>query len=247
MLEKLGHVAHLAENGVRAIESVALGGYDLVFMDVQMPLMSGLEATAEIRRTERTTGAHQAIVGLTAYALKGDMERCLDAGMDAYLSKPLQVPQLVELLDRMFPPLALAAPGATKIVPIEVAEVHGGGALPRDVFDLEQATENASGEAELLRDITRIYMTDAPLRLAELKTAARDGDAKAAERAGHRLRGALRTLAASRAARAAEAVEACGEAGDTGALPAAIETLAAELARLEPALDELLRGDARAA
>jgi two-component system sensor histidine kinase/response regulator len=245
MLEKLGHEPTIAENGVRAVEAVVRGAYDLVLMDVQMPLMSGLEATAEIRRNERGTGAHIPIIGLTAYALKGDMERCLDAGMDAYLSKPVQVPQLVTVLDRLFPPIddaAVAAGEAAATAP-RLARLD----LSKDVFDLEAAIENASGAAEILHEVARIWLVDGPRRLAELQAAVSSFDMAGAERAAHRLRGALSTMGAGAAAQAAGLVERLAEEKDHASIAAAADALEREIARVHPVFEELGGEDKKAA
>ncbi len=98
LLEKRGHRVELASNGREAVEALARAYYDIVFMDVQMPEMDGIEATRSIRRRESATTSHQPIVALTAHAMKGDQERCLDAGMDGYLSKPIRPQELDELL-----------------------------------------------------------------------------------------------------------------------------------------------------
>jgi CheY-like chemotaxis protein len=89
LLEKAGHTVTIAANGREALTRVAGGGYDLVLMDVQMPEMDGLEATMAIRATERQTGRRLPIVALTADAMTGDRERCLEAGMDGYVTKPV--------------------------------------------------------------------------------------------------------------------------------------------------------------
>ena len=89
MLEKLGHRVTVVADGRQAADTVSTETFDLVFMDVQMPVMDGLEATAEIRRRERLLGSHLPIVAVTAHAMEGDRERFLAAGMDGYLSKPI--------------------------------------------------------------------------------------------------------------------------------------------------------------
>ena len=99
LLEKRGHHVTLANNGKEALAALAGGSFDLVFMDVQMPEMNGLQATMVIREQERLTGGHQPIIALTALALKGDRERCLAAGTDGYLSKPISPELLDEALD----------------------------------------------------------------------------------------------------------------------------------------------------
>ena len=101
ILEKRGHSLVQAENGREAVEAVAREPFDLIFMDVQMPEMDGFEATQRIRESEAPHGLHTPIVALTAHAMAGDRERCLAAGMDDYLSKPLETAALLALLDRI--------------------------------------------------------------------------------------------------------------------------------------------------
>jgi PAS domain S-box-containing protein len=98
LLEKRGHHAVLAENGKEALEALAQASFDLVLMDVHMPDMDGIEATIAIREKEKSTGLHQPIIAMTALAMKGDRERCLAAGMDGYLSKPIDLQQLDDVL-----------------------------------------------------------------------------------------------------------------------------------------------------
>jgi CheY-like chemotaxis protein len=98
MLQKRGHQVTVVSNGREAVESLERSSYDLVLMDVQMPLLDGIAATTLIREREKGTGIHQPIVALTAYAVKGDQERCLAAGMDGYLPKPIRPEELDALL-----------------------------------------------------------------------------------------------------------------------------------------------------
>ena len=104
LIENQGHLAVLVASGREALAALTKGTIDLVLMDVQMPDMDGLEATAVIRQRERHTGAHLPIVAMTAGAMQGDMERCLAAGMDAYVSKPVNLNELFTAIERvMFP------------------------------------------------------------------------------------------------------------------------------------------------
>ncbi len=98
MIEKSGHATVVAGNGREAVEMFAQDRFDLVLMDVQMPEVDGLEATASIRKLEQERGSHTPIYAMTAYAMRGDEEICLNAGMDGYLSKPIQIQQLIGLL-----------------------------------------------------------------------------------------------------------------------------------------------------
>ena len=100
LLEKRGHAVAVAGNGREALAALEQQSFDVVLMDVQMPEMDGLEATAAIRAKERTAGGHVPIVAMTAAAMKGDRERCLQAGMDDYVSKPLQPNELFDIVER---------------------------------------------------------------------------------------------------------------------------------------------------
>jgi two-component system, sensor histidine kinase and response regulator len=106
ILEKAGHRVTIANNGTEAVDRWSAQAFDLILMDVQMPEIDGLEATAMIRADEKRTAEHVPIIALTAHAMKGDLERCLAAGMDAYLSKPIDARELVELVSRYSPQFA---------------------------------------------------------------------------------------------------------------------------------------------
>jgi signal transduction histidine kinase/CheY-like chemotaxis protein len=103
-IERAGHDVVVVNNGREAVETLAQRSFDLVLMDIQMPEMDGFEATAELRRKEQGTGRHQLIVAMTAHAIKGDRERCLDAGMDGYLSKPVKTAELMSVIDGIAAP-----------------------------------------------------------------------------------------------------------------------------------------------
>ncbi len=103
MLEKRNHTVVVAGNGIQALEALQKQTFDLVFMDVQMPEMDGMEATARIRLEEKNTGTHRIIIALTAHAMKGDRERCLEGGMDDYLTKPIRHEELDAILNKYSP------------------------------------------------------------------------------------------------------------------------------------------------
>ena len=101
ILSKRGHSVVVAANGRQALDALETQAFDLILMDVQMPEMDGLEATAAIRKSEAITGTHIPIIAMTAHAMKGDRERCLGAGMDAYISKPVQAEELLKLAESL--------------------------------------------------------------------------------------------------------------------------------------------------
>jgi PAS domain S-box-containing protein len=114
MLEKRGHLVKVAGNGREALDALRRANYDLVFMDVQMPVMDGFEATGEQRRREKLGGLHTPIIALTAHAMKGDRERCLDAGMDGYLTKPIRANELDEILSGYLQPESASQPAPAR-------------------------------------------------------------------------------------------------------------------------------------
>jgi CheY-like chemotaxis protein len=104
LLEKCGHQVIVASNGAEAVERHAQDSFDLIFMDVQMPVMGGYDATASIREAERSRNKHTPIIALTAHAMSGDRQRCLEAGMDGYLSKPVARQELLKEIERVLRP-----------------------------------------------------------------------------------------------------------------------------------------------
>jgi CheY-like chemotaxis protein len=108
-LEKLGHSVHIVSNGLQAVRGLEYSQYDVVFMDCQMPEMDGFDATREIRKSELKTGKHVPIIAMTANAMSGDRERCIEAGMDDYIAKPVTRHVLNEILGRWLPSLEAGA------------------------------------------------------------------------------------------------------------------------------------------
>src|SRR5262249_50106109 len=130
LLEKLGHTVVVARNGRAALTALEQGPFDLVLMDVQMPEMDGFESTAHIRRAEQGSDRHMPIIAMTAHAMKGDRERCLEAGMDGYVSKPIQPMELFQAIDRVLygtdfavPESAAQAPAPRKPEPLDTREL----------------------------------------------------------------------------------------------------------------------------
>jgi CheY-like chemotaxis protein len=228
MLEKLGHTVTIAADGLKALEAWERQLFDVVLMDVQMPQLDGFEATAAIRQREAHLGRRTPIVALTAHAMKGDRERCLAAGMDDYVTKPIQVEELTRAL--LTVPAGTAAgdvttpPGTATVSPIDRVEL-----LDRIGQDLD-----------LLREVVDIWRTDAPRLVHELRSALASGDVARVTRAAHTIKGAVGSFGAFAAMTTAGGLEAFARAGDLPAAIAAIPTLEAELGRLQPALDELL-------
>ncbi|MDQ1833174.1 hybrid sensor histidine kinase/response regulator [Massilia scottii] len=184
LLEKMGHRVTVADNGLDALEHALHGGADLVLMDVQMPGLDGMAATRAIRRWEAAHGGHVPVVAMTARAMQGDRERCLEAGMDDYLSKPVDSARLREVLARF----------------------HGG--RPGAVLDWHGALLRLDGDRELLHELAALFISDGPQLFDALDKALAAGDTSAAQRAAHSLRGVLVNFGAGRAIACSERITA---------------------------------------
>jgi two-component system, sensor histidine kinase and response regulator len=226
LLEREGHTVHVAGNGRIALAALAAQTFDLVLMDVQMPEMDGLEATAAIRTRERTSDSgHVPIIAMTAHALKGDRERCLEAGMDEYLSKPIHPRQLLEMIWRV---MGIAAAAAT----VE------GAASEADVIDWGKLAEAAPGNGKMIAAIVEAALQDAPRLLAAIREAIDSRDASALRLAAHGLKGSLQYFGAPRAVELAAQLESLGQQNDLAEAPALLPQLEAEMARFT---DNLIR------
>ena len=197
MLERRGHRVTVAENGRLGLERLAGRRFDLVLMDVQMPEMDGLEATRLFRQREAGAPHRLPIVAMTAQALKGDRERCLAAGMDDYLSKPVRGVELDAVIARWTGGDADEPGGAGAAASLTAAGVL---AL-------------CEGDVELLADLREAFAEEAPLLLGRLADAAAAGDAEACAAAAHTLKGAARSFGPNPVARLAEAIETAGREG----------------------------------
>jgi signal transduction histidine kinase/CheY-like chemotaxis protein/HPt (histidine-containing phosphotransfer) domain-containing protein len=249
LLEKFGHAVVAVPDGRQALDAIAAERFDLVLMDVQMPEIDGWEATRAIRRRERATGQHLPIIALTAHAMKGDRERCLEAGMDAYVAKPIRSRDLLTAMDSVLVEGSDRAPDPSRSPeptasddPIAVAAMAPPAALEipaapegddGPAFDRDLALEYACDNPELLSEIMRLYLEDSPLRLEDIRAGLARGDAHAVERAAHRLKGATGTLGAAETSSAAYELERLGKEAD-------LEGARVALPRLERAM-ELLR------
>ena len=248
-LEPHGHTVVLANNGKEAVEQAAADAFDLILMDVQMPEMDGFQATRAIRRRERDTGRHVPIVAMTAHALKGDRERCLQAGMDDYVSKPVRVKELFACFQKLLPAVPQvndAADSARKDPMNEDENVRtsddaSGPAAepdPKEVLDWDAALEQNGVGDEASSGLAALFLQELPKQLTAIREALTQGDATTLHRAAHTLKGSATVFVARRTAEAALRLETIADQGDLRTAEAAYEDLARELDRLRPVLKE---------
>ncbi len=240
LLQRRGHHVTVAGDGHEALKALEREAFDLVLMDVHMPNLGGFETTAMIRESEKGTDRHLPIVALTALAMKGDREQCLEAGMDAYISKPLKASELLGLLDRLFPR------GGRRIAQAPVPAVPPVASVPAVApmrlarpLDEERLLEYLEGDRDLMSEVAREFLADLPQRESEIQAAFVQGEPRALAAAVHSLKGALLTMAAGPAGDVAQRLETLAGAGDLADARSAHEELRRELDRLIPALHEL--------
>src|SRR5712692_3188433 len=211
MLQKRGHKVAVVANGREALAVLEKSGwsrFDLALMDVQMPVMGGFEATAAIREKEKSTGRHLPIIALTADAMKGDRERCLQAGMDDYLSKPIRQEELFAKIE------SLAADGSAG-----------------PAIDQTALLGRLGSDRKLLRELIRIFLADCPKMLARIRKAISTRDAAALQSAAHALKGSIANFEAKDALHAALKLEEMGREKDLSQAENAYAVLKEELSR----------------
>jgi CheY-like chemotaxis protein len=246
LLDKVGHAVTVVRNGRAALDALAKGGYDMALMDIQMPEMDGFEVAAVIRARERATGQHLPLVALTAHAMRGDRERCLQAGFDGYVSKPIRFQDLFDTIDRLAPTSAAATSSPPPGQPAATPAPAPGSARPASdamlpappalAFAEGAALESTGGDSELLRELIAVFLEHAPAWMRELGDALGRGDAAEVHRLAHTIKGAVDSCGAARAYDAAMLLERMGRGGDLGGAPAAYATLDRELAQVLPEL-----------
>jgi len=239
MLHRLGYRTESGDSGMVALNLLAVGQYAAVLMDCRMPDMDGFTATAEIRREEGGS-RHTPIIAMTANSQRGDRERCLAAGMDDYLPKPVQIGEMERVLTQW---IAASPTESDEWLSAAVAsgDSHDG-VLDASVIAQLQAFEEP-GEASLLTELIVAFRGSAPGHVARLKTALAEGDATAFGDAAHVLKGSAATLGAARLRIAAYDLEVRGR--DHNLLHADVQVVALEAAFAE-ALEALSREDQRA-
>jgi signal transduction histidine kinase/DNA-binding response OmpR family regulator len=206
LLTRRGHHVSLAQDGREALARLERETFDVVLMDLQMPVMGGIEATIALRRRELGTGRHVRVVAMTAHAMSADRDRCLTAGMDGYISKPVEPPVLFAAVEQ----------GDAEVMPALAGST---------TFDEEALRQRIFGDQDLMVELIDLFLDDLPTRLAAIHQAIVEQQAQALQAAAHDLKGAAATVSTDALAHAAEELEQLGAAGDFTAVAAASDRL----------------------
>ncbi len=232
LLKKRGHRIEVVGTGREALAAIERQRFDLVLMDVQMPVMGGLEATAQIRDREKRGGGHLPIVAMTAHAMKGDRERCLEAGMDGYVSKPVRKKELFEAIESAVAAGSRPAAGH----PLPAAEV----APCATAIDAEDLRQKLDGDRELLRELVELFLKSSPGALASLRKGVESADPKQVENAAHSLKGTLGNFTARLAAATAQELESAGRERNLERATHLLPALEQQVGQVRKELSELL-------
>jgi two-component system sensor histidine kinase/response regulator len=234
MLERRGHSVTVAENGRQALTAIERHKFDLVLMDVQMPEMGGLEATQLIREKEKSTRRHLPIVAMTAHAMQGDRERCIAAGMDGYLAKPIDPKSFLQTVEGISQQVAQSEKG-----PQETAAREGnddGSGDGRRALDVPALLEWFSGNRKLLRSIVKTFRDDCPRMMARIRNALAANDANLLADGAHALKGSVGNFGPTAALDTIREMEKIARQGKLDGAWELYATLEDEIALLLPAL-----------
>lgn len=230
LLEKHGHTVSVAENGREAMAILEREKVDVVLMDLQMPVMDGFEAIRAIRAKERREGGHLPIVALTAHAMQGDRERCLEAGADDYVTKPIRTTELFAAMER-----------ATNREESPQTDTMPPSSCGADSLDVAAALDRVEGDRELLDELLRLFIEGSPAAMQEMRQALHERDAHRLDRLAHTIKGSSGSLGANRTAEAALVLEMRARSGALENAGDLIDALQAELDRVLPEMESLTR------
>jgi CheY-like chemotaxis protein len=239
ILERLGHKVQVVNNGREALGRSQAEEFDLILMDVQMPEMDGLEATTAIRDAESDTAKHVPIVAMTAHAMKGDREKCLSAGMDGYISKPIRIDELKRVMSEVKMTENVCQPSEQNSFQAS-AEQNSFQAIGQ----LELLLDSVMGDRALLVEMAELWLADSAKQENQIRSGLDSGDAIMIQRAAHSLKGSVGTFQASAAQDAANQLEMSAKNADLARARKAFERVLAQIDLVRQDLRQLIRAPA---
>jgi CheY-like chemotaxis protein/HPt (histidine-containing phosphotransfer) domain-containing protein len=241
LLEKWGHQVEIAATGLEAVEKYSTLKFDVILMDIQMPGMNGLEATMRIREMEKTAERRTPIIAMTAHAMKGDRERCLESGMDDYVPKPIDAWQLAEAIARASDS-ALANISA-ELLPAGVVQAP----LSVSLLPQKELMARVDGDADLLKDLARLFLADYPNVLAQIEDSLAIHDLHSLEKAAQMLKGAMANFCGREVVLAVSRLQELARAGDLRSATETLVLLKQGIDCLQPSVQALSTGELFAA
>lgn len=248
ILEKHGNTVIEATNGKEAVDAALSELFDLIFMDIQMPVLDGYEAARLIREHEKLHGGHVPIVAMTAYARNEDRDRCLNSGMDYFISKPIKPDDVLQAVDRFCPNAAVSTVNAGSVDPDAVSD-EAGAVRPVDhgepqhscavvletgaelaVFDLPDLLNRLGGEEDLVPQFLNMFLTNTSVYMEKLKDAIATSDSEQARIQSHTIKGAAANISAVRIQAIAATIELAVKSGGIDQVPGMLEILEREYA-----------------
>jgi len=226
LLEKMGHTVSVADDGKKAVEAIAQGSFDLVMMDVQMPVMDGFEATMEIRNQEQGSNTHMPIVAMTAHAMKGDRGKCLEAGMDGYVSKPIDMQELYDAIDNLFP----GTPDERKDFP----------ETGKSILDRDALIQRVGGDMDLLRELVDLFLEESLQVVDRISKAVTSKNADELEKAAHGLKGSVLTFESKPVADILQVLETMGRNRDLTQTQGVVAELEKKLDTMRAELQDMV-------
>jgi CheY-like chemotaxis protein len=230
ILERLGHKVQVVNNGEEVLRRFQAEEFDLILMDVQMPEMDGLEATSAIRAAESGTGKHVPIVAMTAHAMKGDREKCLGAGMDGYLSKPIRIDELKRAMSEVQKTPNVGQPSEQNSF--------------RAIGKIELLLESVMGDRALLTEMAKLWLADSAKQETQIRSGLDSADTIMVQRAAHAIKGSVGTFQAAAAQDAANQLELSAKDADLVGAKKAFERLLTQIDLVRQDLRQLARAPA---
>lgn len=223
LLELHGHAVTIVSDGLAAFESYKKDSYDMIFMDVQMPEMDGIEATAKIRECEAGSGKRIPIVAMTAFAMKGDRDKCFEAGMDAYISKPIEIEEIFKVINNLFSSFSsdknMLKPNYEK--------------YSRPAFDEKMFLAGQKNDLVFSIELVNLFLDNVSGYMNEIRSSIEAYDPRSLKKAAHMLKGSVKNFHALNASEAAHAIELLAMSENFGGVDDAFKRLENEIERLK--------------
>ncbi|MDH5680368.1 MAG: response regulator [Spirochaetota bacterium] len=227
MLENWGHTVVLADNGLEALQILKTDNFDLILMDVQMPELNGIETTIKIRDEEKISGKHIPIIALTAYAMKGDREDCLNAGMDDYLSKPIKAKELFDAIENITQ--IIHHKNITKAPSTKDQDI---------ILDLDKSLDRLGDDQSLLLEVIDMFLDSCQIQMGALEKAIQQGEPREVEHIAHTFKGAVSNFEAKSSIKHALKLELMGREGDITLAKQEFALLQQEVAKVVTSLED---------